>query len=106
MLTTTTLPSTASRVASKIGSLALNAMNAPPWMNTITGSDPVSAGVQTLTCRQSSAPMKVSPETCCEHIVPGPVASTGVVHGVGTAGGANRSAPTGGAAYGTPRNIS
>src|SRR4051794_19554582 len=73
------------------------------------GPPPV-AGVQTLRYRQSSSPGGVGP--CANSEIgrfgcgaggPGASASSSPVHGSTGAGAAQRRAPTGGAAYGTPR---
>ena len=89
-------------------------MNAPPGIHTRTGRGAAaSTGAQTLRKRQSSSTPLASARnpgrgdssaTACG--VPGPKASAGrtPVHGVTGSGGRQRSAPTGGAAYGTPRN--
>src|SRR5580704_15794600 len=65
------------------------------------------SGVQTLRYRQSSSVLaavcRVALATCAQRL-PNFDASSVVVHGVGFCGEAQRSGPTGGCAYGMPRN--
>src|SRR5262245_7343211 len=60
------------------------------------------AGAHTFTVRQSSWPMTLvlSAGSSCSHMAPKLVLASGADQQAGAAGGAQRSAPTGGAAYG------
>jgi hypothetical protein len=60
------------------------------------------AGAHTFTKRQFSEPPAGKPGKPCAHSFPNCVACSVAVHGVGAWGGCQRSAPTGGAAYGMP----
>src|SRR6266571_5395350 len=90
--------------------LAVPPEKPPPWIHTMTGSGRRGSvlGVYTLTTRQSSAvlvlvtPVPTLP--VCAHTLPKVVVSLMPVHGAAGRGGRQRSAPTGGAAYGMPRN--
>src|SRR6266567_3125722 len=92
--------------------LAVPPEKPPPWIHTMTGSGRRGSvlGVYTLTTRQSSAvlvlvtPVPTLP--VCAHTLPKVVVSLMPVHGAAGRGGRQRSAPTGGAAYGMPRNSS
>src|SRR5438270_8721582 len=85
-------------------------VNPPPWIHTITGSPRRGSvgGVYTLRYRQSSAVLVFgSPETMvpfCAQTLPGWVASLTPPHRAAARGGRHRNCPTGGAAYGIPRN--
>src|SRR5580658_1723241 len=78
-------------------------------MNTMTGSGPAGAfcGVNTLTKRQSSLSVPVPAprsDDDCGQLAPKLVASSGVLaNGPAGCGGIQRSASTGGCAYGIPR---
>src|SRR5487761_1101889 len=84
--------------------------NPPPWICTITGSpaaDVVPGGRQTLTNRQFWLPVSGRGEAAVGlagwvHSLPNVVACSLAVHGACGCGGCQRSAPTGGAAYGMP----
>ena len=109
-MVTTTTPRADSASPSYIATEPAPVMNAPPWMNTMTGR-PFPPGVQTLRTRQSSlstpadmsASTRVEAATACGAAGPKRVASRTPDHETGGCGGANRSGPTGGAAYGMPR---
>src|SRR5258706_16653 len=77
-------------------------------MNTRTGFAAVGDGdgVHTLTVKQSSlnGPCWSRPPALCAHAGPSAAASSGVGHAAAWVGARQRSAPTGGAAYGMPRN--
>ena len=64
----------------------------------------VSAGVQTLSVRQSSSPTTASAASSCGHFGPKAAASRTPAQGSGGAGGRQRRSPTGGAANGIPLN--
>src|SRR5579859_8025709 len=87
--------------------------NPPPWICTITGSpaaDVVPGGRQTLTNRQFWLPVTGRGEAAVGlagwvHSLPNVVACSLAVHGACGCGGCQRSAPTGGAAYGMPSHL-
>jgi hypothetical protein len=86
-------------------------MNAPPWIQTITGrrsraGAPAGAAVHTLSVRQSSLVFAAHspPGTRCGHAGPAAVAARSPAHGATGCGGRQRRSPTGGVANGTPRN--
>src|SRR5215469_6839577 len=104
MLTTTSFPVVAS---SELSALPFPMTKPPPWMCTRTGRfapAAVPCGAQTLRYRQFSVPPVGNPGTgnCWTHSLPNEVACSVVVQGAGGCGGCQRSAPTGGAAYGMP----
>src|SRR4051794_16666316 len=84
---------------SVLSPLPLPPKNPPPWMCTSTGWRPPVAGFQTLRYRQSSLELGT---VGLRHSLANCVAARGAVHGAGAFGGAQRSAPTGGCAYGMP----
>src|SRR5205085_11429837 len=64
------------------------------------------SGVHTFRYRQSSFSLAAPcTDASCAHAPAKLVAWSGVVHAVTGAGGRQRSVPTGGAAYGMPRNL-
>src|SRR6266702_3167533 len=85
-------------------------VNAPPWIHTMTGRPPrpVAVGVYTFRYRQSSDVLVVMTPVAMlpvwAQVFPGHVASLIPVHGAAGWGGCHRRAPTGGAAYGMPKN--
>src|SRR6266851_251384 len=85
-------------------------VNAPPWIHAMTGRPPrpTAAGVYTFRYRQSSDVLVViSPVATLPiwaHGFPGQVAFLMPVHGAAGRGGRHRRTPTGGAAYGRPKN--
>src|SRR3954447_15657456 len=104
-------PRAASRAPSNSGADPAPATTPPPWRKTTTGrrAAPSTAGVQTLSDRQSS-PMvtrrfaRRSGLMSCGGIGPNRAASRSPDHDFTGAGERQRRSPTGGAAYGTPRN--
>ena len=102
------MPRRAKAVPSYSGSDAAPRVSAPPWNHTMTGRRPrAPAGRQTLRYRQSSltgAPSEASPArgAGCRQAGPNALAARSVRHGATGCGARQRSAPTGGAAYGMP----
>src|SRR5258708_4319447 len=78
-------------------------MNAPPWMNSITGRSCAPDGVHTLRNKQSSVLLGPDRLNVCGHSLPTSSASRAPVHGGIGCGARKRRSPTGGAANGTPR---
>ena len=111
-MTTTTSPLAAMAAPSYQGADPAPVTKAPPWIHTSTGRWPSSqAGVHTFSVRQSSSigwsPVPrywSSGPRICGAIGPVAVAERTPGHGAGSIGASNRSAPTGGAANGMPRN--
>src|SRR5205823_5493224 len=99
MLTITT-PCWASASKSELLSAAVPAKNAPPWIHTITGSEPAGAtGDHTLSWRQSSLiATALDGISSCAQAGPKWVASLVPFHGAGGAGARHRRSPVGGAA--------
>src|ERR1041385_1748981 len=81
----------------------------PPWIHTITGSGFLGTGDgdHTLRYRQSSSLLgsfiKVGDAICAQRL-PNAIASSGCFHPSGGCGAFQRRSPTGGLAYGMPRN--
>jgi len=83
------------------------AMFAPPCTKTRTGRLEVGAaslGVQTLIVKQSSLPVTAPDDVCCTHALPNAFAARSPLQHAAGCGGFHRKSPTGGAAYGMPRN--
>ncbi len=105
-------PREASADPSKMGSIAEPIVNPPPWIHTITGSGAAAApvlllGTNTFRYRQSSEVVAGQVALGIMQVWTHPGLSSegsGIVQASGGEGGANRSGPTGGAAYGTPKN--
>src|SRR4051812_38998982 len=96
METTTSCPVVASSVLSPLPDPP---KKPPPWMCTSTGRWRPPGGFHTFRKRQSSLDEGT---VGLRHSFPNAVAANGVVHRAGACGGAQRRAPTGGAAYGIP----
>src|ERR1700722_18738251 len=82
----------------------------PPWIHTMTGRCPrtrAPGGVKTFRYRQFSEVLATpNPEGGCGQCGANAVAARIPVQGAAGCGGRQRSGPTGGAAYGMPRNAS
>src|SRR5687768_1818987 len=111
---TYTTPSPANDEPSKDGLEPLPPVNAPPWIQTMTGRRASSAaGVQTFSRRQSSpvgssltnmgASGPLVAICTCGQMLAADVQSSTPDHGSIGRGGRNRSSSTGAAANGTPR---
>ena len=115
-MTTTTSPRAASRAPLYQGTEPLPLTNAPPWIQNSTGRAASSAaGVNTLRYKQSSSVGMLLPLPPRNASIPPSdwtelarcfVQSSTPSHAATGDGALKRSGPTGGAAYGTPRNWS
>src|ERR1700733_8587707 len=102
----TTVTPSATRPAGEESSLS-PVTSAPPWIQTMTGCWPPVAGVKTFRNRQSSDVLAwPKGEADCGQCGANFVASRTPDQLAAGCGGCQRSAPTGGAAYGMPRNSS
>src|SRR6266496_4459217 len=104
MVTTTASPRRARAAPWYIGNDPEPLTYAPPWSQTSTGRRPsLTAGVQTLSVRQSSLVVVATGRSklafgACIAVGPKAVASRRSTHGSGGSGGPKRSGPTGGRA--------
>ena len=111
---TVTIPSRAKVAPSYTASAPQPNFRLPPWIQTSTGIPaPPGSGVHTFRFRQSSPSGGLRSRSIrafstssgsCGWQGPNRVASSTPSHGRRRSGGRNRSRPTGGSAYGIPRN--
>jgi hypothetical protein len=71
----------------------------------MTGNGPSPLGTYTFRYKQSSEVLGVPPPAICAHGLEKEVAARGELQAAAGCGGFQRESPTGGAAYGMPRNL-